>query len=235
MKGTLIVEDAIKMLMAMAEAFWEQCDKEIFADEISDLAALTSCLIAIDKEQSSKTMDEIMTKNSIGKLLLAYDSFYKACANVTEMCRYWKNFLRISKSITQLVRADREGDFLLHTQAVGDLNVIVTGGDGVHYQLCCSFYHELIKNVKNSHPDLYTHFMQGDFIVQTTAGSLNAVSGDMKLEQTIQRSSKTSHGIIGRTRNLSYVTEWQMIYHEVLAIKYALQELIKPHGAYQDD
>ena len=183
----------------------------------------------MDKEQSTKTMDEIMTKNSIEKLLLAYDSFYKACANVSEMCCYWKIFLRISKSITQLVRADREGDFLLHTKAVGDLNVIVTGGDGVHYQLCCSFYHELIKNVKNSHPDLYTHFMLGDFVVQTTAGSLNAVSGDMKLEQTIQRSSKTSHGIIGRTRNLSYVTEWQMIYHEVLAIKNALQELIKPH------
>ena len=76
--------------------------------------------------------------------------------------------------------------------------------------------------------------MQGDFVVKTTAGSFNAVSGDMKLEQTIQRSSKSSHGIIGRTRNLSYVTEWQMIYHEVLAIKNALQELIKPHrGIYQ--
>ena len=117
---------------------------------------------------------------------------------------------------------------MLHTQAVGDLNIIYTGGVGVHYQRCCSFYHELIKNVKNSHPDIYTHFMQGDFVVKATAGTFNAVSGDMKLEQTIQRSSKSSHGIIGRTRNLSYVTEWQMIYHEVWAIKNALQELIKP-------
>ena len=57
----------------------------------------------------------------------------------------WENFLRIRKSISQLVKADREGDFLLHTQAVGDLNIIYTGGVGVHYQRCCSFYPELIK------------------------------------------------------------------------------------------
>ena len=46
----------------------------------------------------------------------------------------------------------------------------------------------------------------------------NAVSLDMKLEQTIQRSQKSSKGIIGQTRRNEYVTEWQLIYHEVFDI-----------------
>ena len=43
---------------------------------------LNSCLIAMDKEQCTKTMDKIMTKNSIEKLLLAYDSLSEAFADV---------------------------------------------------------------------------------------------------------------------------------------------------------
>ena len=46
----------------------------------------------------------------------------------------------------------------------------------------------------------------------------------MKLEQTIQRSKKSA-GIIGQTRQLSYVTEWELIYHEVLAISNVYQNI----------
>ena len=37
----------------------------------------------------------------------------------------------------------------------------------------------------------------------------------MKLEQTINRYAKSTTGIICKTKSLDYVTEWQLIYHEV--------------------
>ena len=40
----------------------------------------------------------------------------------------------------------------------------------------------------------------------------------MKLEQTIQRSKKSTSGIIGQSRQTSYVTEWELVYYEILAI-----------------
>ena len=46
----------------------------------------------------------------------------------------------------------------------------------------------------------------------------------MKREQTIQRSKKSA-GIIGQTRQLSYVTEWELIYHEVLAVSNVYQNI----------
>ena len=45
-----------------------------------------------------------------------------------------------------------------------------------------------------------------------------AVSPDMKLEQTIQRAQKRSNGIICQTRWIPYVSEWEVVYHEILAI-----------------
>ena len=44
----------------------------------------------------------------------------------------------------------------------------------------------------------------------------NAASTDMKLEQSIQKSQNNVHGIIGQTRKLKYVTEWEVAYHKIL-------------------
>lgn len=59
----------------------------------------------------------------------------------------------------------------------------------------------------------------GNFVVKTKPGSFNAVSANMKLEQTIQREKKKrERGIVGQTRKASHVMEWELSYHKTLAI-----------------
>ena len=67
--------------------------------------------------------------------------------------------------------------------------------------------------------------MKGDFVIKTSKGPFNAVAVDMKLEQTIQRSAKSVGGIIGRSKAVDYVTEWSIIYHDVLGITNWFREL----------
>ena len=59
-------------------------------------------------------------------------------------------------------------------------------------------------------------FMPGHFVVQQINRRFNAVSTDMKMEQSIQKSQNSVHGIIGQTRKLKYVTEWEVAYHKIL-------------------
>ena len=47
------------------------------------------------------------------------------------------------------------------------------------------------------HSQIHAMFMSGHFVVQQINGTFNAISPDMKLEQSIQRSQKSVHGIIG--------------------------------------
>ena len=56
----------------------------------------------------------------------------------------------------------------------------------------------------------------------------------MKLEQSIQSSQKSAGGIIGQTRQVRYVSEWEVIYHEVLAITNAFRHLTKSNLGSQD-
>ena len=47
----------------------------------------------------------------------------------------------------------------------------------------------------------------------------------MALEQTINKSQKSSSGIIGNTRKKHFVAMWNLIYHEILAISNLHREL----------
>ena len=56
----------------------------------------------------------------------------------------------------------------------------------------------------------------------------------MKLEQTIQRSKKSVKGIIGQTRQLAYVSQWQIVYHEIIATSNSFQQLINAKVGYRE-
>lgn len=84
-----------------------------------------------------------------------------------------------------------------------------------------------MRKLKNKHPDLHEEFSKGKFVVQTTKGAFKAVSPDMKLEQTINRSQKNSGGIIGQTKTSSHVSEWELVYHKILAISNCYNELTR--------
>ena len=229
LSGLTAIEDACIQLKM--EAFWEQCDTSMYKDEIGTIHELRKSLMNWDSQGAQKTYKVIKDNNKLDKLLKEIHSFTENCKRGSEICLYFENFIKIIQTIKKLIRADREADFLLHIQSVGELCVIFTGGDGVNYQRCCSFYHELLKNLKKSHPGLFAEFMQGNFVVTTSDGTFNSVAADMKLEQSIQRSSKSSKGIIGQTRSIGYVTEWCLNYHEILAIKNTFQSIINPYNS----
>ena len=90
--------------------------------------------------------------------------------------------------------------------------------DGVNYFRYASIYLEQMRRLPIDHPEVCSGFLAGDFVIKTKKRSFNAVAPDMKLEQSIQRAKKSSGGIIGQTKQTDYVTEWEIIYHEILPI-----------------
>ena len=75
-----------------------------------------------------------------------------------------------------------------------------------------------MRQLPDEFPEIYDHFKNGEFVAKGKSGTFNADSPDMKLEQTIQRSKKSQPGIIGQTRQKNYVTEWELVYHEIFQI-----------------
>ena len=127
----------------------------------------------------------------------------------------------------RLIAFDREGNWEAHLQAIQDLLPVFHVSGSINYLRYASWYLEIMRKLPKNHPEIYKKFMDRKFVVKTNAGYFRAVSPDMKLEQTIQRSKKGSGGIIGQTKQDSYITEWELTYHEVLAISNCYNDLTK--------
>ena len=89
---------------------------------------------------------------------------------------------------------------------------------------------EKIKVLKETHPSLYDRFTQGYFVVRDRENAFfSAVAGDMKLEQSINRFSKGQGGYVcvGSSGDISTVSEFELLFHEVLAISNSVTLIMK--------
>ena len=153
--------------------------------------------------------------------------FSQLCCMNSALCRYWDGIIKLSNMLKDLVAADREGNWLGHLQAVQNLLPVFCESGSINYLRYGSWYLEKMRMLPTEHPEVYAEFLKGKFVVQTHTGSFKATSPDMKLEQTINRSQKSSGGIVGQAKADSYVTEWELVYHEILAISNCFSDLTK--------
>ena len=70
--------------------------------------------------------------------------------------------------------------------------------------------------------------------MKRTPGKFKAVAADQCLEQIINRSQKSSGGIIGSTRKKDFVAEWELIYHEMIPVSSLNRELSGSKPSYHE-
>ena len=220
----LVIEETIRRLQW--ESFWDQADLEKYVDEESILQSLRHIIKQRDHKKIKDLFWRVVSDNTCNDLQNDFNNFMEKKTSESQQCKYWSNVLRMMSTVKLLIKADRDGNFLLHINAVGEVLPIFAALDGINYLRCLMFYHETLKALPTTHPYLYQQFLLGNFVVKTNVGSFNAVPADMKLEQSINRSAKSTSGIIGQQKCLQYVTEWQLIYHEVLDIANAYRQLL---------
>ena len=121
--------------------------------------------------------------------------------------------------------ADRNGDWEAHLQAVQELIPILAECDSVHYFHYGSYHLEFMRKLPEKFPAIFNAFKTRMFVVCTSVRLFSAVSLNMKLEQTIQSSQKSMSGIISQTNQQNYVTEWEIVYHEILSITNIFKEI----------
>lgn len=221
LQGMLIISETLDTLRW--SAFWKNYNKLDYTDLISEVKKARDSLQAKDVLQSQKMFQALRLKSQ--NLKSRFEKFVKECEEKSELCKYWGNVSSIINLLKNLVHADREGDWELHVKTVESLLPIFHEFDCINYVRYGSWYLERVKKMEVENPYLYNKFIQGHFVVKDKEGRFNSVAPDMKLEQTIQRSQKSSKGIVGQTRKCDYVTRWELVYHEILSICNAFRDI----------
>ena len=114
--------------------------------------------------------------------------------------------------VYDMIRADREGNWLLHLDAIQRSLHEFGAWDGVNYFRWASVYLEEMQLLPKLSPIVYENFLKGkSFSIKTTGGRFNAVGGYQKLEQTINLASKCSDTFISNSKNKSFLGKWNLI------------------------
>ena len=136
-----------------------------------------------------------------------YDMFVKNRASLSELCKYWDLILKFIYLLKQLIAADREENWNTHLCTVQGLLPLFRAATSINYLRCASWYLEKMRKLPKDHPKICTKFIKGGFVVQIKPDFFNSTSPDMKLEQTINQSQKSSGGIMDQTRAAAYIRE----------------------------
>ena len=110
----------------------------------------------------------------------------------------------------KFVRAEREGDWLLHLHAAEEMIPYFFAGHHTNYARYGLYY---LRTMQNLPPDLFPQFMKGEHVSRMREGVWNGVWTDQLIESTYMRFGKGPGGIIGVTLNPSTLQVWALSMH----------------------
>ena len=217
---------ALEGLSVLGESMSRLVYKEFFVSEgIENYRTQLETLVEIkklvneqDKESTLLFLQQFYSKSET--FCDNIKTFIMNRASTHENFRYWIQFLDKMQIVYDMIRADREGNWLLHLDAIQRSLHEFGAWDGVNYFRWASVYLEEMQLLPKLSPIVYENFLKGkSFSIKITGGRFNAVGGDQKLEQTINLASKRSDTFISNSKNKSFLGKWNLVYHEMLSVK----------------
>ena len=152
--------------------------------------------------ESKALYDDVCQSSS--NLVNNFQDFIIKRPEESPLFKYWSNVLKLIQLLRDIIRADQTGNWILHINTVKKLFPIFIIFDRTNYTLWCSLYLQDILNLEKTKPELYAEFLAGIFTVKRSFASFTPVTTDQSLEQTTNRSQKSSSGIIGLTKKRIY-------------------------------
>ena len=106
-----------------------------------------NCLEKKDKIKCMELYKDMIEKTKA--LTEQFESFSKACAEQSEMCKYWDGVVVLKSMLHNLIAADGEGDWEGHLQAVQDLLPVFHESDCTNYSRYATWYIEKMRKLKH--------------------------------------------------------------------------------------
>jgi len=128
----------------------------------------------------------------------------------------WMLYIEMVQLLLLFIRATRESDWLLHLSTIRSMLPWFFVTDRFHYSRYANVYWTEMSCLQNTHPGALKDIINNWTCQRQDRYRFSAIAADQTMEQTFNRNSKTSGGIIGFTLDRSNVQRWIMAQSERL-------------------
>jgi len=209
--------DATERLLL--EAFMEQNDSSLhFPAELESVATAPSA----DQQQAVLDCSEF-------QLFVA--QFNKFRHDVRDgkhgsTAKFWVIYMECVWHLLRFQRSIKENNFDLYLSSIYNLCSLLFAADHHNYARYLSLQYMQLKNLSATHPGAEELLRDNGFSVARSAVPACRNAVDITIEQTINRSAKTSGGIIGFSRNASAYQRWCITRHARTAYAQATMDRV---------
>ena len=134
----------------------------------------------------------------------------------------------------RFIRAERDGIWLLHLSALAEMLPYFHAYDHTNYARWVPVYLADMHRLPETAPAVHQEFVAGNFPVKGSDKPFNQVWTDLNLEQSLNRHSKTSGGLIGMTQNQGATDKWHLTASDRAKIAELTKELCGLCGTHDE-
>jgi len=172
-------------------------------EELSEIQLLAS-------SPSDGALLAVMASEACVKFLEAFRVFVSNArgGSLGKTAQFWINYTDSVWTLLRFLRAIKENDLPSYTNCLRSLCPLLFSADRLNYARYLPMYYRQLVNISQTHPGAEALLERYGFSVARSSVQACRVPVDMAIEQTINRSAKTSGGIIGFTRNTDAYRRW---------------------------
>ena len=171
-----------------------------------------SVLKDLTSDVSQIALDNVMTNASYIRIIHLFQQYHDFLRNDNgSLSAFWMSYLDMVEIILGLVRATREGDWLLHIASIRAMIPWCFAYDRLNYARYLTFYYAQMSRLDIDHPEVYAHFMDGGFSVQLGPNNpFGKIPVDQTIEETVNKDTQTAGGTQGFSLNPGAVRRYYL-------------------------
>lgn len=150
------------------------------------------------KKVSQASFTELMENASLNHILHLFQEYLDSLRNGHPLAAFWMSYLDMVEILLGLLRAAREGDWMLHLASIHAMIPWCFAYDKLNYARFLPYYYATMTRLPIDHPDVHQMFMQGGFSVQLGCQNpFGRIPVDQTIEETVNRDTQTAGGTKG--------------------------------------
>ena len=153
---------------------------------------------ALESEEYKILCDKL-TQESFITCVRSWSTLFELLDEFDEFCQdyerspltaFWNSYLEMMQVLMNYMKSVKLGDWHLYINSVVNMLPWFHACDNQSYARHFTYYWATQQDLPNTHPNIYSEFLNGRFSIKQSEGCFNKVPPDQVIEQTINKDQK---------------------------------------------
>lgn len=168
--------------------------EEYHPDDLKQVEEALNSVKILHADVCETTLNDTLMNTSVSTTINRFTEYLDHLRiHQGKLASFWMSFLDMVEILLGMIRASREGNWLLHLSTIQSMIPWCFAYDKQNYAKYLSVYYSQMTKLQETHPRIHQHMLWGGFSVQLSEHNpFGRIPVDQALEETVNRDTQTA-------------------------------------------